>query len=128
MQAFTPDIFALISADNPFSADNLEVHFKLPDGTYYQFAIDIDGNLGLGMAPVGTDVAALRGATEFGDDCWTAELAIPWKVMGVTPQAGMKFGFNLAANRAYQGNQAWASITWGKPFFVKNYETVLELR
>jgi hypothetical protein len=128
MQAFTPDIYALASADNPFLADCLEVHFKLPSGDYYQFAIDIDGNIGLGVAPPGTEISSLRGATEFGDDDWTAELAIPWKILGVTPHPGLRFGFNLAANRAYQGNNAWAAITWGKSFFVKHYETVLELQ
>lgn len=131
MQAYVVDALD-ISADagkSVFQNDCLEVHIKLPDGTYYQFGIDALGRIGAGQIDGFADINAIHGAALMQDNGWTAELAIPWNFLGLKPQKGMEFGFNLAANTSHQGTKATAheSITWAPSYWVRKYESKLRL-
>ena len=130
MQAFTPDIYKLKAGANgsPFTGDCLEIHLKVLDGAYYQWGIDIEGTLGNGVIPAGTDSSLIKRASEFGDNFWSTEVAIPWKLLGITVKPGFRIAFNLAANVSYQGNEKTETISWGKSYMVRNAETVLELQ
>jgi hypothetical protein len=131
MQAYVVDVLD-ITADkvaSVFSNDCLEVHIKLPDGTYYQFGIDALGRIGGGQIDGFADINAIHGAALMQDNGWTAELAVPWNFLGVKPQRGMELGFNLAANTAHQGTKATAreTITWAPSYWVRKYEAKLRL-
>lgn len=41
-------------------------------------------------------------------DGWTAEIAIPWSVLGGAPQPGMRFRIQLARNIPQDGSYSWA--------------------
>jgi hypothetical protein len=130
MQAFTPDIYKLKSDanGNPFLGDCLEVHFKIPEGEYYQFGTDILGQLAIGKAPKGVTLDGIVAASDFGDNCWIAEISIPWSTLKLVPKPGLRLGFTLAANNAYQGNGVWSAVYWGNAYSAQSGNTVLELR
>jgi hypothetical protein len=128
MKASVSDIYKLKAGANAFAGDCLEIHLKTPEGTYFQLGIDFEGTLTLGEVPAGADLKLLRGNSELGSNSWSTEVAIPWQFLGITPKPGLRFGFNLAANYADQGLDTWTPITWGKSFFVRHNETLLELQ
>jgi len=130
MKAYTPDIFKLKAGKSgmAYVGDCLEVHIKAPNGNYYQWAIDVEGNLGAGRVPAGTRTHELRGQSRFGLNNWTVELAIPWSVVGISPESGLKFGFNLVANNAYQGRDRWKVVAWKLPFWVRENQNTLQLQ
>jgi hypothetical protein len=128
MKASVPDIYKLKAGSNAFAGDCLEIHINTPEGRYYQYAIDFEGTITPGEVPSGTDSKLVKGKSELGSNSWATEMAIPWKLLGIPPKTGLRVGFNLAANFADQGKDAWTPITWGKSFTVKNNETLLELK
>lgn len=116
---------------NVFLGDCLEVHLKIPGGEYFQFGVDFEGNFAPGPIPQGVDATLVKTQTELEDNYWTAEMAIPWEVLGVTPEAGARFGVAFSANHATQGDEPPDSLTrihWGRAFSAKQFENILELR
>jgi hypothetical protein len=126
MQAFTPDVFALDIGNNPFVGDCLEIHLKTPTDEYFQFGIDADGNFA--MPKDAADSSSIKRASDIGANYWSTELAIPWKFLKISPKDGVKFALNLAANKAYQGENESATITWGESFGVSSGRPVCELK
>jgi hypothetical protein len=131
LQAFVADLEQLYAdgGGNPFLGDCLEVHLNVPNGSYFQCGIDFKGNVALGTAQPGTDVQSLRGETALGDNFWTAELAIPWKLLGMKPEKGARLGLALSANRAAQDGppDSLTRLHWGRSFHARKTTANLKL-
>lgn len=133
MQAFTPDIFKLAASPggSVFTGDCLEIHLVNPDGAYFHIGADIEGKLeGFRRTekhPLRLDLTAVEAMTEFGDNYWSLEMAIPWELIEVSPRGGLQLGFTLSANRAYQGKGISSTIQWGESFGVRNMKPSLLL-
>ena len=70
------------------------------DADYYQFLINCRGDhiiIEYGQAPKFSD--AIQVTAETSDECWSLNIAIPWRGLGVRPEAGESWGFNLARNK-----------------------------
>ncbi len=118
MQAFAPDIFKLKAGrlGTPFVGDCLEIHIVRDDGTWFQFGIDCEGNLGTGKVPEGVNASKIVAASEFGMNFWATELAIPWSLLGIQGRPGSTVAFNLAANMAMQDENHWQAMSWAPGF------------
>jgi len=104
-RSFTPDIDALSakSTQEQFTwRDDLVQVFLEPhlDGVLKHVGINCEG---LSSDP------AVKAAVSRDSISWTAEIAIPWEHIGVTPAVGKKMGFNLVANQTTTGD-GW--ISW----------------
>jgi len=132
MQAYVADLAHLRSdqGGNPFLGDCLEVHLNVPGREYFQFGVDFEGKTALGTAAPGTDGEAVRAATAMGDQFWTAELAIPWKILGVKPEKGMRLGLALSANHASQDGTpgVMTHLHWGRAFNARKTTSNLLLQ
>ena len=134
LQAFVIDLNDLREGvmGNPFVADCLEVHLNVPEVGYYQIGVDWQANLGLGPAPAGAGLGVIEAEAGLGDNYWVVEVRIPWSMLRVEPAVGVRFGFNLAANHGSQGylpvGVEFTHLTWGPSFWVRQFESILELR
>jgi len=149
VQCFTPDLYGLAegSEASPWSGDDVEVHINAPSG-YYQWGVDIDNHVAVGrcrktapafVAAANADLEAheastpdpcdlaIRTATAYGSGQWDAEIAIPWKAVGLAAKPGTQIGFNLTAGHAYQGKDGSPPLTWGPSYWVENNESELVL-
>jgi len=55
---------------------------------------------------------------------WTAEIAVPWKTLGVTPAAGHQFGLTIVRNRVLdrrRGQRTHLPGGFGEPKDPKGY-------
>lgn len=114
MQAQTPDAMALRPGPpgNPFRGDGMEVHLKTDGGDYLLFGIDIDGQIGAGLWNTVESLDQIEREIQILGNQWTAELAIPWRITGTSPEQGTTPPrLNLAANQAYQGHDSWQPLT-----------------
>ena len=77
--------------------------------TYYQFAVNSAGTVYDGR---GTDLywnSGVQVKTTLGDASWTVEMAIPWRDLGVVPQAGKVLGFNVDRDRNVANAREWSN-------------------
>jgi hypothetical protein len=94
-----------------FSGEAMEI-FVDPEhdhAHYYQFAANSAGTVYDGR---GNDLywnAAVQAKTTLGDSSWTLEFAIPWRDLGVTPQAGKVVGFNVDRDRNVANAREWSN-------------------
>lgn len=55
-----------------------------------------------------------QSATKIGEKEWTAEIAIPWQELGITPQAGLKLRANICRQRRAESEQTcWSQTVSG---------------
>ena len=100
---------------NAYLSDGLEVHLQADEHRYLQIGIDIADNFSPGRLNTIGDTAAIKHTAAYRDDGWATELAIPWSLLGIegpsdlTPDQPLQI--NLAANKAYQGNDEWTAVT-----------------
>ncbi|MDO9542958.1 MAG: sugar-binding protein [Kiritimatiellia bacterium] len=105
VKSFVPDSDKLVANSKPgeFSwGDDLIQMFFEPalDGWYVHYGINSKGV---------TTLDAVKAATAIAKTYWVLEIAVPWKVLQVTPQEGMLMGFNIAGCQVAAGG-GW--ITW----------------
>ncbi len=98
-----------------FSQEAVEI-FLDPSHTqssFYQLGINAAGSLWDSSPDQGKawhgDIAV---ATTLGADAWYVEVAIPWKEIGVQPQPGQLYGFNVCRDRYIGAGREWA--TWAR--------------
>jgi hypothetical protein len=81
---------------------SLDPHGRFSE--YYQFRIDAKGTVRSLHAPLWrqdpTWNADVRTATQQGENHWTAEVAIPWSDLKVSPKPGRQVRFQVAHHRA----------------------------
>jgi len=133
MQAYVTDLgdLRVDGAGNIFLGDCLEVHLNVPDVGYFQLGLDFQGNFSPGEVPPGVDVQSIKAKTDVGDNFWTAEIAVPWSVLGITPKAGTRLGVAFSANHATQDDvnpNVLTRIHWGKSYGARKFESILELQ
>ncbi|NLN18886.1 MAG: hypothetical protein GX162_06385 [Firmicutes bacterium] len=107
---FAPDVDKLMTtAGSVWSNDEIEIFLDPAKiGVSYQWGIDAGGVLDSTHAP-----GALKHAISKSGIRWVVETAIPWDVVGYTPKAGDKWGFNICGRQIATGTQ-W--LCWNCTF------------
>ncbi len=101
--------------------DSIEIFLDtgLDRKTYYQYAINADGTVYDGIGFDASWDGPCTAAVGREDRAWTMEVAVPWKVIGVTePRPGMRLGLEIVRNRMQQPNER---SMWS-PTFAGNHE------
>lgn len=87
---------------NVWDSNAIEVFLDMDKDRSTEYkADDFQFILGLGAAGLFEKNKRLEGvlfATQAGKDSWTAELALPWALLGKTAKKGLSFGFDLAVD------------------------------
>jgi hypothetical protein len=78
---------------------------------YYQFAVDAAGSRYDSERDVPLWDSGAQVASVVGQGFWSTEIAVPWRVLKATPQAGKVLGFNVNRDRIL-GGKAWH--TWAR--------------
>ena len=84
---------------------------------YYQFAVNIAGSIYDSRLTDPAWSAAVEAATQQGEDHWTLEFAIPWKGVGLSPEAGTVLGFNMCRDRVIGPDKTWSNWSQTKANF-----------
>src|SRR6202008_2997271 len=88
-----------------WSSDSIELYFDMAHnkGTTYDandFHYTFGWNNPTPEVSAGGSITGVQYAYFSAGNGWTAEIAIPWARLGVTPGAGALYGFDVAANVA----------------------------
>ncbi|MGI6081971.1 MAG: sugar-binding protein [Limnochordia bacterium] len=107
---FAPDVDKLMTtAGSVWSNDEVEIFLDpAKKGVSYQWGIDAGGVLDSTHGP-----GELKHAVTKSGIKWIVETAIPWDVIGTTPKAGDKWGFNICGRQIATGAQ-W--LCWNCTF------------
>jgi len=110
VRVFAPDVNKLMTtAGSVFSNDEIEIFLDpAKKGVSYQWGIDAGGVQDSSHGPGPIEHAISKSGIS-----WVIETAIPFKVLGVTPKAGDKWGFNLCGRQIATGTQ-W--LCWNCTF------------
>jgi len=105
-----PGRYALDSTDL-FGGKVIEI-FADPDhdhSKYFQIAVDSSGNVydSMGQNPSWNSGAQAKGMK--GTNRWQLEVSIPWKPLGVQPQAGVLIGLNICRDRNVANAKQWTN-------------------
>jgi hypothetical protein len=77
--------------------DSIELFFQpLAGGQTYQLGVTAGGAKGSGAG--NPDISVVRAAARRGEEAYSVEVAIPWAVVQITPQAGSTLSFNICRN------------------------------
>lgn len=90
--------------DSVWSGDSLDVFLTAAAGNvpYYHFILNPRNVQWDAVFSTDNDTdynPTWRSATRIGEKQWTAEIAIPWSALKITPTAGLKLGANLCRQR-----------------------------
>ena len=114
MEAFCSSCADLHKGTDIGRSDAVEIFLHI-NGKRYQIAMDFEGTH-YAMPQI-----EFQGRTEFKEQSWSAEFAIPWKNLGTAvPEKNTLLMFNIAANRASQSRDAGIPITWGSNYQGRN--------
>jgi len=94
-----------------FHGEAIEI-FVDPDHdqrTYYQFGINAAASIYDSRLTDPAWSANVRAATVLGDDAWSLEVAIPWADLGVAPENGAVFSFNVCRDRLLGPDKQWSN-------------------
>lgn len=102
---------------NVYAGDVVEIFVapKGPDAAYYHISINPD-NVRWDARQVGDCTVDTKWNPEYesaaarGEGEWTVELAIPWRALGLKPQAGATITANLARERHGGELSAWSQL------------------
>jgi hypothetical protein len=87
---------------NPYSKDDFQIQI-----------FDQGKTVAKGAETVGkndtVDLSKIKVASSYTDKGYVMEIAVPWTVIGVTPQTGMKMGFDIMA---FDNNDGGAILVW----------------
>jgi|GEM_PF-1132213 len=90
---------------NVWSDDGIEIMLK-PDGNnsrYFQFIVNASGSIFDGLRDQGGVDPGWNGdataVTTIGEDHWSAEVRIPFYVLGISPNVTSRWAFNICRNK-----------------------------